>query len=430
MARPNTSPVHLASEATVDLESAPTPAALALAHAAGLAALSPGRPLLIGTADDVDLRLVDRYASARHARIFGEGGRLVVEDLGSTNGTWVDGVRVQRAFLAAGVRLQLGCWRATVITREAPTRPVPGALGMIGASPAHLALERSLLRLAPLPQAVLLRGETGTGKELAAHALHSQSLRRRGPFVAINCGAIPEGLFESELFGHVRGAFTGAVRNHPGAFVRASGGTLFLDEVAELPLPLQAKLLRVLETRRVAAVGGEQEVAVEVRVVAATHQPLEALIAAGRFRGDLYHRLSALQIDLPPLRQRREDIPALLEHFAGELALEFARPIVITAPALAAAVAHDWPGNIRELRNALLRAAAGSDGPLTAADLVPTATATTNANAAIAVPRGTYAEMHRALLHQVVGEAGSIRKAARQLAVPRSTLAAWLSDAA
>jgi len=283
-------------------------------------------------------------------------------------------------------------------------------------------------RVATSAAPVLITGESGTGKELVARRIHARSRRASGPFVAVNCAAIPGELLESELFGHVRGAFTGAVRDRPGRFRQAAGGTLFLDEIAELPLPLQAKLLRVLETRRVTPVGGEAEVVIDVRVVAATHQPLEALVAAGRFRGDLYHRLSALEIHLPALRQRRADIAALLEHFAGELALELGRPVALTPAAVAAATAHDWPGNIRELRNALLRAAAAGDGPLTATDLVPLARRSTVA-AAIAVPRGTWAQMHRALLNQVVDEAGSIRKAAAQLAVPRSTLAHWLSAA-
>ena len=420
-------------EATIHLGAATLAVRLTLIHDDGSVALDPTRPLLLGTATTADVRLTDRYASARHARIVAEGKRLVIEDLESTNGTWVDGVRVQRAYLAPGVRVQLGSWRATLVACEPRVRPVPGRLGMIGGSPAFYALERSLLRLAGLPQAVLVRGETGTGKELAARALHTQGPRVTGPFVPLNCGAIPEGLFESELFGHVKGAFTGATRVHTGAFARAHGGTLFLDEIAELPLPLQAKLLRVLETRRVSPVGGEAEVAIDVRVVAATHQPLEALVAAGRFRGDLYHRLGALEIDLPALRQRRADIPPLLEHFAGELAVELGRPVALTAAAVAAATAHDWPGNIRELRNAVLRAAAACDGPLTALDLVPPARAGSGRASddppAIAVPRGTWAQMHRALLHQVVDEAGSIRKAAAQLAIPRSTLAHWLSAA-
>ncbi|MBK9757171.1 MAG: sigma 54-dependent Fis family transcriptional regulator [Nannocystis sp.] len=421
------SPPRLDRDPTIQLAGPASPGRLALVHAAGRVALEPGRPLLLGSGPLADLQLADRYASARHARIFADGDRHVIEDEGSTNGTYVDGVRVARAYLGPGAHVQLGGWRASVVAQHPRPRPQPGPLGMVGASPAFCALERALLRLAPLPQPVLVRGETGTGKELAARALHQHSPRAAGPFVALNCGAIPEGLCESELFGHVRGAFTGAVRAHHGAFARASGGTLFLDEVAELPLPLQAKLLRVLETRRVVPVGGEGEQAVEVRVVAATHQPLEALVAAQRFRGDLLHRLGALQVDLPALRDRSADIPALLEHFAAGLASELGRPICLTPAAVAAATAHAWPGNIRELHNALLRAAATADGPLTAADLVPTARAA--APPAIAVPRGTYAEMHRALLHRVVDDAGSIRKAALQLAIPRSTLAAWLHGA-
>ena len=430
-----TSPVpalHRRQEATVHLGAADLAGRLSLVHDHGSHLLEPTRPLLLGTAPAADLRIVDRYASARHARIFADPAGLVIEDLGSTNGTWVDGVRVTRAYLTPGVRLQLGGWRATLVACDPRSAPAPGRLGMIGRSSGFLALERALLRLARLPQAVLVRGETGTGKELAARALHTQGPRHAGPFVALNCGAIPEGLFESELFGHVKGAFTGAHRVHTGAFARAHGGTLFLDEIAELPLPLQAKLLRVLETRRVSPVGGEGELAIDVRVVAATHQPLEASVAAGRFRGDLYHRLGALEIDLPALRERRDDIPLLLEHFAAELTAELARPVLLTPAAVAAATAHPWPGNIRELRNALLRAAAACDGPLTAADLIPPVRPGQLAAcdpAAIAVPRGTWAQMHRALLHQLVDEAGSIRKAAARLEVPRSTLATWLSAA-
>ena len=420
-------PLRSDREPTIHLGAAASPGRLTLVHPGGQLALVPGRQLILGSGPLADLHIADRYASARHARILADGDRHVIEDEGSTNGTWVDGVRVTRAWLDPGARVQLGGWRASVVAQQPRARPRPGVLGMVGASAAFCALERSLLRLAPLPQPVLVRGETGTGKELAARALHDHSPRAAGPFVALNCGAIPEGLCESELFGHVKGAFTGAVRAHQGAFTRAGGGTLFLDEIAELPLPLQAKLLRVLETRRLVPLGGEAELPAEARIVAATHQPLETLVAAQRFRGDLFHRLGALQVELPPLRERSDDIPALLEHFAAHLTGELGRPVFLTPAAVAAAVGHAWPGNIRELHNNLLRAAAAADGPLTAADLVPAARAA--APPAIAVPRGTYAEMHRALLHRVVDEAGSIRKAALQLAVPRSTLAAWLHAA-
>jgi transcriptional regulator with PAS, ATPase and Fis domain len=389
--------------------------------------------LLVGSGAGADLRLGDPTVSARHARIAGDERGLFVEDLGSTNGTFVDGVRVQRAWLAPGVRLGLGGWRATVVAAlrpPAPDRP-PAPPGMIGRAPVFCDMLRKLARFAALPQAVLLRGETGTGKELAARALHSQGPRAAGPFVAVNCGAIPDGLFESELFGHVRGAFTGAARTHAGAFARAHRGTLFLDEIAELPLPLQAKLLRVLETRRVVPLGGEQEQPVDVRVVSATHQPLDRLVAAGRFRSDLYHRLGVLVVDIPALVDRPDDIPELLVHFAAELVAEFGRPVQLTPAALAAARTRRWPGNVRELRNALMRAAAVHDGPIGPAELLDTdATVgpTVIAAEVLEIPRGTYDEMHRALLQQVLQEAGSIRRAAAQLAVPRSTLGAWLKQ--
>jgi len=436
--------VHLLptpDEPTIHLQPPAAPAALALAHLAGVAPLRPSRALELGSGASVDLRLRDPYVSARHARIVGEGARHVIDDLGSTNGTWIDGVRVQRAYLAPGMRLQLGCWRATVIAQaprprtEGPPHspdtarhacpPGPPAHGMIGDSPAFLAFQRSLQRLAVLGQAVLVHGETGTGKELAARALHAQGSRHGGPFVAVNCAAIPDGLAESELFGHVRGAFTGAHRSHTGAFTRAHGGTLFLDEIAELPLPLQAKLLRVLEIRRVLPVGGEQESPVDVRVLAATHQDLGLLAVTGKFRSDLYHRLGVLQLTVPPLRERSDDIPALLHSFADDLTADLGRPVHLTTDALSVAQLHDWPGNIRELRNALLRAAAECDGPITGADLVPRSRRSFTTGL-VAVPRGTYAEMQRHLLSEVLRETGSIRRAAQQLAVPRSTLAHWL----
>ena len=399
----------------------------------GPIALDPARPLLVGSGASADLRLGDPTVSARHARIAGDERGLFVEDLGSTNGTFVDGVRVQRAWLAPGVRLGLGGWRATVVAARRPPAPdhTPAPPGMIGRAPVFCDMLRKLARFAALPQAVLLRGETGTGKELAARALHSQGPRAAGPFVAVNCGAIPDGLFESELFGHVRGAFTGAARTHAGAFARAHRGTLFLDEIAELPLPLQAKLLRVLETRRVVPLGGEQEQPVDVRVVSATHQPLERLVAAGRFRSDLYHRLGVLVVDIPALADRPDDIPELLVHFAAELVAEFGRPVQLTPAALAAARTRRWPGNVRELRNALMRAAAVHDGPIGPAELLDadaTPSPTGIAAEVLEIPRGTYDEMHRALLQQVLQEAGSIRRAAAQLAVPRSTLGAWLKQ--
>lgn len=302
-------------------------------------------------------------------------------------------------------------------------RVSPSHRPMLGRDPAFVRCIRALERFAPLPHAALVRGETGTGKELAARLLHERS-GRAGAFVAINCGAIPEQLAESELFGHVRGAFTGASRNVEGAFQRAAGGTLFLDEVGELPRQLQPKLLRALETGCVTVVGGG-EIEVEVRVVSATHQDLEGMIAQGRFREDLFHRLSILEVEMVPLRRRRRDIPILLDHFVTQATKETGRPVELSPAARKAAFEHDWPGNVRALRNAVVRASALSEGPIGPEDLIPKRGALGRGGGLI-VPRGNYQTMTRELLLQVVAEEGSIRKAAQVLAVPRSTLGAWL----
>jgi DNA-binding NtrC family response regulator len=206
-------------------------------------------------------------------------------------------------------------------------------------------------QVAPTPATVLILGETGTGKELLAQAIHRRSARP-GRFVALNCGAIPEALVESELFGHVKGAFTGAGADKAGLFQHAHGGTLFLDEVGSLPLSSQFSLLRVLQQGRVRPVGGGEEVAVDVRIVAATSEPLDAAVKEGRFRPDLFYRLDVIRVTVPPLRERREDIPVLFEAFCRELARQYDLPAPEVTPAFIEALrAHDWPGNARQLRN-------------------------------------------------------------------------------
>jgi transcriptional regulator with PAS, ATPase and Fis domain len=219
---------------------------------------------------------------------------------------------------------------------------------------------------------VLVRGETGSGKELVARAIHALSPRAKGPFAAINCAALPATLLESELFGHVRGAFTGAVRDQPGFFRSADGGTLFLDEVAEMPLELQAKLLRVLETKTVIPVGGREPLPVDVRIVAATHESLRTAAAAGRFRSDLMYRLRVIPIFLPALRERRGDVPLLAQKLIEELNRQGERQVARIAPAaLAALEAYPWPGNVRELRNALEYAYVIGEGPVLAPSDLP-----------------------------------------------------------
>ena len=224
--------------------------------------------------------------------------------------------------------------------------------GMVGESELMRAVCDRLKRIAPTPATVLLTGESGTGKEVAARALHRMSPRVAGPFVPVNCAAISAELIESELFGHVRGAYTGAQQSREGLFYYARGGTLFLDEITELPAPAQAKLLRVLEERRIRPVGSEQEIPVDVRVIAASNRDLKQEVAARRFREDLYYRLQVVEVNLPPLRERPEDLAPLLGHFIDQLApyLGVAQ-LAPDARTLARMAAYDWPGNVRELRN-------------------------------------------------------------------------------
>ncbi|MCG5054287.1 MAG: sigma-54 dependent transcriptional regulator [Myxococcales bacterium] len=243
---------------------------------------------------------------------------------------------------------------------------------LIGKSPPMQRLFDMIQKIAPARTSVLLIGESGTGKELLARALHELSARNDKPFVAVNCGAIPETLLESELFGHVKGAFTGATSDKPGLFEAASGGTLLLDEVGELPLAMQVKLLRALQERRVKRVGGLTESEVDVRVVAATNRDLEAEIENGTFRQDLYYRLNVIQIRVPPLRERREDVALLAEHFIRKFAAEHGRTITGIEPeALSALLAHNFPGNVRELENLIERAVTLSSGDRLTKDTLP-----------------------------------------------------------
>ncbi|HMM86667.1 sigma 54-interacting transcriptional regulator [Azohydromonas sp.] len=255
---------------------------------------------------------------------------------------------VEAAELLAQVR------RALAVAPPAAQRAGPARGQIVTRSAAMRALLDEAEQVAATDAAVLIHGETGTGKELLAQAIHDASARRDGPFVAVNCGAIPEALLESELFGHVRGAFTGAQRDHPGLIRSAAGGTLFLDEVGDMPLALQVKLLRVLQERQVRPVGGTRALPVDVRIVAATHRDLDAARRDGSFRDDLYWRLAVVVFTLPPLRERREDIPALAQHFLAALAGKYRKPLRGFAPdAMALLARAPWPGNVRQLFNAV-----------------------------------------------------------------------------
>ncbi|MCA8971521.1 MAG: sigma-54-dependent Fis family transcriptional regulator [Planctomycetes bacterium] len=250
---------------------------------------------------------------------------------------------------------------------------VTGLSEIIGRAPQIVRLVELINQVAPTQASVLIRGESGTGKELVARAIHALSPRRHRPFVALNCGGLSEGTIESELFGHVKGAFTGAMGDRAGKFEFAKGGTLFLDEVAEMPVQTQVKLLRVLEDRMVVPVGANDSIPVDVRVLAATHQDLEKRIESGEFREDLYYRLKVITLNVPPLRERRQDIPLLAEHFRKQLATLHDKHVDgIDREVLVAFSLYDWPGNVRELRNVIESMVVRARGNiLTVLDLPP-----------------------------------------------------------
>jgi two-component system response regulator PilR (NtrC family) len=293
---------------------------------------------------------------------------------------------------------------------------------LIGTSAAMQRVYDLMAQVAPTRTSVLVCGESGTGKELVARGIHDLSDRREKPFVAINCGAIPENLLESELFGHVKGAFTGAVQNKPGLFEVAHGGTLFLDEVGELPQTLQVKLLRAIQERVIRRVGGNTDSAVDVRIVTATNRDLHAESQVGRFREDLYYRLNVIQIGLPPLRERREDVPLLARHFLEKFGREQGKPgCQLSEAALARIQAYDFPGNVRELENTIERAVALARGEVIEADLLPAALLAPRVlpTAVLPAPGGTLDDQmnafERDLLLAALSKAGGVKKRAAQL---------------
>ena len=323
-----------------------------------------------------DLNLTDGKVSGLHCelRLQAEGYRL--KDLGSTNGTYVKGVRIVDAFIAPGSTIQVG---KSAIKFD----PLDDAVAMplwnearlhnlIGGSAAMRHLFELINRFAQSDATVLIQGETGTGKELIADAIHQCSPRRNEPFVVLDCSAIPEQLFEAQLFGHEVGAFTGAVKSTPGVFEMAHGGTLFLDEIGELPLDVQAKLLRAVETRKVRRLGGTKVFASDVRLVAATNRDLAAEVNRGTFRSDLYYRLAVAKLSIPALRERREDLPLLVEHFLRQLSVSSGNPDPrLPEDFIARAGRHTWPGNVRELRNAVERAVLLPNHPQVAFETPP-----------------------------------------------------------
>jgi DNA-binding NtrC family response regulator len=400
-------------------------------------------PLVLGSDESCSVRIQDPHVSGRHAEIVRGPTGIVLRDLGSRNGTFVGPIAVKEVLLASPVEIKLGITtirfemggeqgRLARLARDpvrddelacAPTRFGPA----VGASAPMRRLFALFARLASTELGITLIGETGTGKDVLARAIHEASPRAAHPFVVFDCGAVAPSLIESELFGHEKGAFTGAVAERQGAFERADGGTLLLDEIGELSLELQPKLLRALEQRCIRRVGGSEDIAIDVRILAATNRDLEKAVRAGTFREDLFFRLSAAMLDVPPLRERRDDLPALVAHFLAEAG----RPLAVAPETLAALASYDWPGNVRELRNAVSGALAMADGntllpehllffrrqparastPGTALPVVVTA----------AGPSLEHAE--RAAIEQALQQAGGNKtRAARALGIASSTL--------
>jgi two-component system, NtrC family, response regulator GlrR len=307
-----------------------------------------------------DLILEDATVSRFHCEVTigPDGARL--HDLDSRNGTLLDGVQIREAFPKDGSTVRLG--RATLrfqLSKENNTLDVSPRASfstLVGSSVASRASFALMERAASTNATVLLEGETGTGKSRAAQAIHQLGARKDKPFLVVDCGAIPATLLDSELFGHEKGAFTGAATRRIGAFEEAHGGTVFLDEIGEMPPELQPKLLHVIENREIRRVGSNRHAAVDVRVIAATHRDLRAEVNAGRFRSDLFFRLAVLKITLPPLRQRPEDIPDLVDATLKSLGADPAASALLKSPAFIAELQHaTWPGNVRELRNHLER---------------------------------------------------------------------------
>lgn len=325
--------------------------------------LDPNRPFNIGGHDDNDLQIRDPFASSFHCRLLFRDGRWFLADLESTNGTTVNGLRVKEAELPVPATIKLG----QVVLQfnvELPNQPHDGTPvvfhGMVAASEPMRRVFATIQRFAAAKEPVLIQGASGSGKELVARAIHDESTRAPAPYLALNCGAFTAGLIESELFGHNRGAFTGAVADKIGAFEATQGGTLFLDEIGELPLELQPKLLRVLESQVVRRVGGTKEIRVDTRVIAATHRDLEELVRQGRFRADLFHRLFVLTMRIPPLSERPDDIVPLARHFLSSQAPE---ALELLPDAEAELLDYTWPGNVRELRNVMVRTILMRTGP-------------------------------------------------------------------
>ena len=415
----------------------------------------------IGRGHEADLQLPDPSVSRLHAKVFRVGLQYFLADLRSRNGTHADGKRITQLALDDGKMFQVGPFRIhfhhpmqgcsageepTVPPGTAPVRrgsseaepvrvpkrkdavPAVGAapFGLIGGSAHVRKLVATIRRVAASDVPVLIEGETGSGKELVARGIHTASARGERAFIVVNCGAISPELIESELFGHEKGAFTGATAQRKGAFELANSGTIFLDEIGELPVSLQPKLLRALEQKEIKRVGGNDLLPADARILAATNRDLRKEIARNAFREDLYFRIGAITVAIPPLRDRREDVAPIARHFLSGMEFRTAAPIPDLSPAaLDALIRHDWPGNVRELRNAIQRAVVMAEsGKLAGADfsfLRQAAAPEAETNVASGLSRWERAERTN-ILGELARQMGNKTRTARELGIAKSTL--------
>jgi DNA-binding NtrC family response regulator len=320
----------------------------------------------VGQAPECALVLADRKVSRQHLEFEVHADGVLVRDLGSKNGSYHKDARFTQITVGAGAVVRIGSTELKLVSGAERGHLLPSTQqsfgGLVGRSLAMREVFAVLEQIAAADAPVLIAGETGTGKEVCAEAIHAHSARKKAPFVVCDCAAIAPTLVESELFGHVRGAFTGADQTRQGAFAQAHGGTLFIDEIGELDLEAQPRLLRAIDGHQIKPVGASAYRDVDVRVIVATNRDLRAEVKARRFREDLYHRLSVLQVTLPPLRERKEDLPLLIRHLSSPATLE------LQHDAEALLLEYDWPGNVRELRNVVERARSLSHGDKLSAD--------------------------------------------------------------
>lgn len=391
------------------------------------------RGLTLGANESNDIVLEDPYVSGFHARVYMKDGRPMVEDVGSRNGIFLGNQKIQSAEATAGTQIRIGQSVMLVAAQDPEqgnTQSGRQSGQMIGKSESVEKLRKLLRRVASSDIPVLLTGETGTGKEVAASLLTELSPRANKPLIVLNCGALTRDLVESELFGHEKGAFTGANDRKIGAFEAANGGTLFLDEIGELPLDMQPKLLRALENSEVRRLGSAKSFHVDVRVIAATNRKLEEEVGAGRFREDLLHRLNIVTVELPPLRRRASDIDELAMHFVAAFSPQ-GETVELSGGALEKLKSHVWPGNIRELRNTLQRAVLMRMGDAVEEEDITFAPSSFEHRAAVceAVTSRTLADIEKeAITTELIRHKGNKKEAAKALGVSRSTIHRKIED--